>query len=1271
MNFAKLHLFLVLFLGPLFCFSQSSKQVEVEWGPVIYTSVQDNQKQVLNFKGAHYHFDAHNHPLFQKKIRLPENTDSVQVQVDVLESVPLSALERGIIDLSQIDTQLSWRISYERKIPYLILSYVPLSSDRKVTRFEYHLNLIYKDEDVLFRSASVNSVLEHGEWYKIRVTEEGLYKIDRNFLSSMGLDISKIDPRNLQIYGNGGAMLPESNAEFRHEDLVENAIYVNGEEDGRFDAEDFIVFYGQSPHRWFLNSEMNFQHTLNIYDDHNYYFLHLGTESGKRISSVNPNLSENTVVDFYTDKKFHELENKNLKNSGRQWFGEYFAFNEGYTMSFAFQNRLKTEPVRIKARGVARSSSATRLSFSHTGAEVLSVPFSRITSDEPYVDAGEAEAEFVSNFNSLDVQVSYNKNGNSSAFAYLDYIEVQAKSKLLYEGGQLIFSEPSTVAQGNVTKFNISSAEEGFIVWDVTDPTQTQALSLSNGSFTCSTSDLRTFVIHDLNPASYLTPVFQEQLSNQNLHGHEAADLLIITAPEFLESAQRLAALHTQEDGIAVRVATTNEIYNEFSSGKQDLVALRSYIRMMYDKADTEDELPKNVLLFGDASFDYKGIGVQNNSYTHQNFVPTFQSQQSFSLGPSYCTDDFLTFLDGNEGAQNTMRSDGMDVGVGRMVVQTQAEAAAAVDKIAAYYSQNALGDWRSNICFVADDIDDESWEHVLQANIDKIAEDVDTNYHNYNINKIYLDAYRQVSSSGGERYPDARQAIIDQVNKGALILHYYGHGGEVGLAEERVLELSDINSWKNINNLPVFVTATCEFSRYDDPKRVSAGERVFLNPEGAGIALFTTTRTIFESDAKNLSKVFYKYALPEQAGEHLTFGQIMMGLKNDLNSSGISSTNKLKFTLLGDPALKFPIPQLKVVVNEVLNAHTNLAIDTLKALTKVKVKGAIQTGGGQVVDAFNGVLKPKLFDKSMQLQTLRNDFENLDPFQFSLQQSLLYSGKVSVVNGEFEFEFVVPKDISFVLGRGKFSLYAFNEKQDALGAFDGVSIGGYDSSAASDDEGPTVELYMNHSNFRSGGITDSNPSLYALIRDESGVNTSGNGIGHDLVATLDEDQQSSVVLNSYYESDLDSYQSGVVVYPYTNLEEGLHQLKLKVWDVHNNSSEAFTEFVVVTDTDLLLQNLMNYPNPFREFTQIHFEHNRPDEDLEVTVTIFDTDGRKVKTMNATISASSYANSDFTWDGTSDSGSAVKSGLYFCRVHAFSNKSGDEGVLSNQMILIR
>lgn len=1258
------------FVGILICcfhlfyaslYAQENFVVEVDWTSNQKMLKDTSLVEVNHFKGAIFDFNQHHCPIYVKRIELPINTEHIDVFVNVL------SYEESITPEDLLTDNLNWKIITERKIPVLIIYYVPLHNGKAVKSFDLKLKLSYGDFPATRATQAVNSVLAQGSWFKLSVSEEGLYKLDKEFLLDLGINTDEINPKNIQIYGNGGGMLPEDNSVYRYDDLVQNSIHVVGEDDEQFDDGDFVVFYAQSPHSWDWDESLQrYSHRLNIYEDNNYYFLYIGDEAGKRINSNSELLSSNHTSNTYIDKKKYEWEDQNLVNSGRQWFGEYFSFNEQYSLNFNFSNRVITEPVLINARAVGSSISSSNMYFNHNNTKVLDLSIPALpASSGDLVAASSMSAEFTSQDDIIDLSLSYDKNGNSNAFAYLDYVEIQATCELTYNGGTLLFSDPQSIEPNRVTSYAIQSLQPNLKVWDVTNAVEIKELSVNaSNNFVAATDSLKTFAIHNLNTNSYRKPVFIEVVENQNLHAHEPCDLVIITAPEFVTAAERLADFHRSE-GIRVNVALTNQIYNEFSSGRQDLVAIRDYLRMLYSKGENDEDIIDDVLLFGDASFDYKGIGELNNRYTDQNFVPTYQSYSSFKIGPSYCTDDFLAVLDDTEGQGDLTSFDGLDVGVGRVVCQTLFEAESYVDKVIHYNSSSSLGDWRSTICFVADDVDEE-WEYRLQKNIDEIAHHVDTTYHNYNVKKIYLDAYQQVASAGGQRYPEAREDIIETVDIGALIMHYYGHGGEVGWAEERVLELVDINAWENIDNMPVFITATCEFSRYDDSKRVSAGEQVLLNPNGAGIALFTTTRTITESDAKSLSAAFYDYAIPETAQEHLSFGQIIRRLKNDL-----PNYNKKKFTLLGDPALKLPIPKLSARVVDIINMSTGNSIDTLNALSHVKVIGFIADEDGLVQENYNGTLYPKVYDKSSTLQTLNNDIENLEPFNFELQYNLLYAGQSTIENGHFEFEYVVPKDIAYHVGMGKMSFYALSDSTDAIGADNNIVIGGYNENAPEDFDGPSVDLYMNDAGFKFGGITDESPSLYAIISDESGINTTGNGIGHNLVATLDQDSQNSIVLNNYYIADLDSYKSGVVSYPFSKLSEGRHELKFKVWDVYNNSTSALTEFLVVSNVELILDNLLNYPNPFTDYTKIYFEYNMSSEPLDALMEIFGMDGALVYANEVQVNEGSYANSDFVWRGVSSQGAPLAAGMYLCKISIKTQVSNQKQTISNQMILIK
>ena len=1218
----------------------------------------------LTFKDCFLDNTQSDLPYFKKKFELPKNFKNLKISINDEKISKLISLDQ----VFNSKNYLKSNVIYVKKTPFLIVDYYPYKNQSIIESFI--INITYDIEKIVSKkNKSINSVLSNGIWYKIQTTNNGIHKINYQFLENIGIELSELNPKKIKLYGNGGGMLPEDNSMFRYSDLHENKIYIHGEDDNEFNEEDFILFYAEGANSSYIDSSGLFHHQTNIYENKNYYYLTVSDSNGKRIEFTDEITSYNYEVNYYTKYDYHELESKNLFNTGKQWYGEYFSNNEEYNFNFNFKNRIETEPIYINSRAVGRSSNNFILDFFISNNKILSLPIFNSSNFSTILGETQESNFFFHDQNNLQIKVSSNNNFNISSYAYLDYIEVQAKCQIVFDGSQLLITEPETVEKKRVTKFNVNSDYELFNVWDVTDPLNVNEIYISNDydNFISNTDSLKFFIIHHKSFSNYLIPNFISVVSNQNLHAHQPSELIIITNKLILEEANILANLHRINDNISVNVVTTDQIYNEFSSGKQDVTAIRSYIKLLYDKAFSEDHLPKNVLLFGDASFDYKEI----NGVGNQNLVPTFESNYSLKLGPSYCSDDFFTFLDDNEGSEITMSSDGQDIGVGRIVVQNKSQASQIINKISNYISNTSFGDWRTKICFVADDIDDESWEFRLQENIDKIASSIDSQYNIYNIDKIYLDSYQQVSSSGGQRYPEAKKEIIEKINQGSLIIHYYGHGGEVGWAEERILELSDINSFENINNLPVFVTATCEFSRYDDIERVSAGERVLLNPNGGGIALFTTTRTITETDAKNLSSTFYDYSIPEKFGKKLTLGEILMFLKNDLNSSSLSSSNKLKFSLLGDPALKLPIPKNKIFINNIYNSNTGFVIDTINALSKVNIDGSIMDENNLILDNFNGFMKVKFYDKPIFLQTLNNDFEYLDPFNYQIQKNIIYSGNVSVQNGQFNFEFMVPIDISYSNGFGKFSFYAFNDYNDAIGFQDSINIFGINEDADFDNVGPKIELFMNNTAFTDGGITGRDPVLIALISDESGINTTGNGIGHDISIILNNDSENYSILNRFFTSDLDSYQSGSVEYPFYDLNEGNHNLKLKAWDVYNNSNTAEINFLVIDNPNLIIKNLFNYPNPFREFTKIHFEYNQPSEDLDVKIEIFDINGNLIKSINSKITQSAYANSDFIWNGDSNYGNFVKSGVYILRVTVNNNLNNKKTSLSNQMILIK
>jgi hypothetical protein len=618
-------------------------------------------------------------------------------------------------------------------------------------------------------------------------------------------------------------------------------------------------------------------------------------------------------------------------------------------------------------------------------------------------------------------------------------------------------------------------------------------------------------------------------------------------------------------------------------------------------------------------------------------------------------SDDFFGFLD------HTANDDMVDICIGRFVVDDISQAGNAVDKVINYTTNTdkVMGDWRNVVCLIADDED--SNLHLKDS--EEVSELIDTLDKNINVDKIYFDSYKQVATPGGQKYPGVNRDINARMEKGTLIMNYVGHGGELGWAHEGVLTNKDILDWRNWDRLAVFVTATCEFSRFDDPTRVSAGENVFLNPHGGAISLFTTTRPTYASGNSALNKSFYKFAFTKVDGKHRKMGDVIRLAKNEAGSSA----NGRKFVLLGDPAIDFAFPKERVVTLKVNDISVSEPIDTLKALSSVTISGEMQDNDGNKLSSFNGTLFPTIFDKPFPYTTLGNDAGSI-PVTFYIQKNPLYKGKASIENGEWSFSFIVPKDIAYQYGFGKFSYYAKDENTDAAGYFLDVTVGGYNPFAAADDEGPVIKLFMNDRNFVFGGLTDENPVLLADIFDESGINTVGSGVGHDIVATIDG--EIDFIINDYYEASLNNYQVGTVNYPFFNLTNGVHKLSLRVWDVYNNSSTAYTEFVVAESSEMALEYLMSYPNPFKDWTIFSFEHNQSQEPMDVKIEIYSISGQLVKTITEVYNSGGYKYKSVKWDGCDEGGEKLNQGIYVYRV-IVQNSDGTVSQENNKLVILK
>lgn len=1102
------------------------------------------------------------------------------------------------------------------------------------------------------RVYQANSVLAAGNWYKFSVKEAGIYKIDIAFLNGLGINTSNLPSSAVKIYGNGGAMLPESGNGAKQDDLTENAIAVIDGGDGVINGTDYILLYAAGPNEWTKDSaNKRFGFKKNLYSDKSFYYITIGT-GGKRVSSSGVNLPASLIINSVNERVHHELDTVNFLGSGKEWYGEEFANIPGRTTTRDFTITIPglqfTQPVTVISNCIARSiGSSSRFDVKINGLPVqsLTIPATGGGQYDLFAQQVLTVSGASASQNNLVVNYTY-LPGSFNSQGWLNWFQIHTRRNLSLNGiNQLLFRDWNSI--GNVVgEFVISDATAGTQIWDVTDPLNPFVMqgSFVNNEFRFKNdcSRLREYVAFNIN--GLLQPVAEGRIQNQNLHNAVRADYLIVVHPPFLPEAQRLAQFHLQKNNLQTVVVTTEQVYNEFSSGTPDPVAIRDFVKMYYDKAaGNAANRPKYLLLFGDASFDYKDR-IKNNT----NFVPAYEN--NFSLDPlaTYTSDDFFGFLDDTDDINNGAAINLLDIGIGRIPAKNTDEAKNYIDKVIAYYAKESFGPWRNNQTFIADDEDFNL--HLQDAEI--ITGTAATAAPVFNFQKIYLDAYRQESGSGGSSYPAANEAVNNRVFNGTLIWNYNGHGGSVRLAEETILDRDIVNNWKNKNRLPLFITATCDFAPYDQPGNNSLGENLLLRPETGGIALMTTTRVVFAFSNRVMNNNYLKLALePGSDGKYKSLGEAVRAAKNFTYQSSGDITNNRKFTLLGDPALTLGYPGLKIRTSKINGIDVAAGTDTLSASEKVTIEGEVTDNAGTLLADFNGIVYPTIYDKAQNVNTLANDAGSLAT-GFSSQTNILFKGKASVVNGKFKVDFKVPKDINFQFGNGKISLYANDETKDANGFFTGFIIGGAGNNADNDKEGPQIKAFLNDEKFVNGGITNKSPVLIVKLSDSSGINTAGTGIGHDIVATLDNDNRNFYVLNDFYTGDLDNFQQGTIRFQLPETAPGLHTLKIKAWDVVNNSGEIVLDFTVTNDEKLMLTRVLNYPNPFTTKTTFCFEHNRPNEALNVRVQIFTVSGRLIKTLQQTINTTGNRSCELEWDGRDEYGDKIGKGVYVYKLSA-------------------
>ncbi len=1260
-----------------------SKSVQLQWSDQNYLVSSGESFFVPGFQPELYKYNSGSRSI-QGSVIVPNvNGDKVRIVSHKLQPIDLAKYKN--LDVKNIPSEIKTDISvYSTKgIRSAVITFTPIvksgSGYSKVTdiSFEVYGTAAAKAQ---FKNITVsNSVLSQGKWTKFKINETGVYRMDRNFLKSLGLP-DDVDPRTVKVYGYGGAMLPLANRDNAYFDLPELAIQFKGEEDGTLNDGDHVLFYGVGTKGW---SNENLTH-LNLYSNDAYYYITYGGTYGKRMPAYTEPAGQSTET--YTDYKsrvFHEQNLTNLVQLSRKWFGENFNNNAQQSINVTLQTPMlnSSKPALVGIGVGAISSNATVFNYvlnsQQFGSQTLPGKNSSALAWEGYF-----EKEQNLNSETQNLQINFSNNGVPSAQGFIDFVAVDYYKHLAGYNKQFKFGFEDAVSNVGTGAFRINNATSITQVWDVSDkynPSfKTNTASVFNLKFPYGT--LKEFIAVDQNDLYVPELLPNSNVLNQNLKGtilkDGNVDYLIITREDegnnLRSAAENLANLHRSKNNFKVKVVSLQAIYNEFSGGQQDVVAIRNFIRYVYEAGN---KTLKYVNLFGDASMDY--LYRKDKGYADNNQVPIYhllgpggQTTSFFNFDDqnNFSTDDFYALLDEDDDVIRNSSYLGLDVAVGRMPVNTIQEANAMVKKIEEYLDKDNAGRWKNTYTALADDVDGIS-DATLQVALNQMVDELVQNKPYFNVKKVFADSYQQQVVAGGPRYPKAKEDFLNGINSGSLLVNYLGHGNETGLGDERYFDLVDIDQLNNKGKYPLFTIITCEFTRFENPYLQSGGERLYLRENAGAIGILATTRKIGIGNANvftnRISKWLFDYNnnLPD-----VTIGEALMLTKNDTEQP-VAEKGVVAF--IGDPALKLAIAKPDIVITQINDTPIENFTGSLRALDRIKLKGQVTTEGGQLISNFNGNLAVQLFDKNQEKTTLVNDGVG-DPMTFTALGETVFRGNASVLNGVFEIEFVVPKDIKIAVGEGKASFYAVKESavlDDYTGANTAIKIGGVNENAAEDNKAPQIKLFMNDETFISGGITNNSPLFLAHLEDENGMNTA-SGIGHDMVAVLDGDENNPFVMNEFYETEPNNFQKGFVNYPFSNLKEGLHTITFKAWDVYNNLATATLDFVVTASSGLQLDKVLNYPNPFVDYTEFWFQHNRPNETLQVQVQILTVSGKIVKTINQTVVSDGFLSKDIKWDGRDDFGDRIGKGVYIYRLKVKATGSGEQAEKIEKLVIL-
>ncbi|MBP3774267.1 MAG: type IX secretion system sortase PorU [Bacteroidaceae bacterium] len=1197
---------------------------------------------------------------------------AISVRLEYPEYVRLSANERKALqDVGYVPAEslsVSQNIGRSRGECFFDVQFVPIrksgrhwerlvSAKLVVCMQDTHLSAVTVDDVAADGSAATryvqHSVLSTGRWVKIRVQEEGVYALTHAQLAQMGF----AHPEMVKVFGYGGRILNDrisyGTTGGDYDDLEEIPLYRRGSD---------VLFWAEGTVRWgtlsYNNTTQTYvaTHRNNPYSRYSYYFVTEGDSPAVLANKTTAQSVASSVIKTFPEHSLIDPEEYSWYTSGRNLYERYNYGESGNsrTYNLAAPDADTTQAASLYVIFSAyNQSGVTQVTVKANGNQLGQFNIGKSGEYDHAISGSRLWA-----VQGLMQNNKVNITTTAGVDARLDVLRLDYMRKLNLRENFLCFSSQ----QSGSAVFQITNANADTRVWQLGrpgDPLAGREGTLAGNILSVPVDDASLRYVALNTSATFPQPEVVGTVTNQDLHADSSYTMVIIVpeSGKLTAQAQRLAQWHAQHDGMSVKVVRADEIYNEFSSGTPDACAYRRYLKKLYDCADSEKDMPRYLLLMGSSVWDNRMLTSECAYLNPKDYLLCYESEASLSEVDSYVTDDYFGLLDDGEGSN--LLTEKIDLGIGRLPVTTADEAQVMVDKIIDYAQNTHAGSWKNNIYMLADDGD--ANQHMEGA--EAVAQLVESQHPNLNAKRIYWDAYERVSTATGHTYPSVTSDLKSILNnKGALVMNYMGHGAPYSISHELVLRLNDFKEASS-NKVPLWVIASCIITPFDMLEE-TIGETAMLNKKSGTIGFFSASRAVYSMQNGYLNNHFMNYLLARDAnGRRNTIGDAARMCKVRLvtTGTGISQNdlgyNKLKYALMGDPALTLSMPTDRVVVDEVDGKPAGTAVQ-FQAGSQVRIKGHVEKEDGTANSDFNGSVSLTLMDSKDTITCRNNAGADVTPLTYSEHTKKLYEGMDSVRNGQFEMTVPVPIDIKYSNGKGRVSLYALSADKtgEANGTYNNFTVGGTSSYVQQDSLGPAIFLYLNNPDFQDGGTVNETPYFVAQLSDPDGINATGNGMGHDLELIIDGEESRTYVLNNYYTNDFGNFTNGSVAYLIPQLEEGKHRLFFRAWDMKNNSSTAVLNFNVKTGLRPSLLSVALTNNPAVQATTFLISYDRPDTETEFTIHVYDCFGRLWWKHTET---GTSANGMYTvnWDLTSNNGISLPGGLYLYQVSVSCNGS--------------